>query len=164
VFPKSGEKAVKLSELASIAEIVGAVAVVASLAYVALQIDQNTDAIEASTRIGRLDFGRQQSQLLITEPGLAKLVLAAEKNADNLTEEEQLIFYEFTSWWLATWEMAYMDHIDGLVEEETGLGWDGYYRLFVIENPGYKKFFQDTRPQWDSRFLAHVDNILGAPK
>ena len=154
----------KLSEWASIAEIVGAVAVVASLAYVALQINQNTVAIEASTRIGRLDFGRQQSQLLITEPGLAKLVLAAEKNADNLTEEEQLIFYEFTSWRLATWEMAYMDHIDGLMDEETWLGWDGYYRLFVIENPGYKKFFQDTRPQWDSRFLAHVDNILGTPK
>ena len=91
----------KLSEWASIAEIVGAVAVVASLAYVALQIDQNTLAIEASTRIGRLDYGRQQSELLITEPGLANLVLAAEKSADDLTEEEQLRFYEFTTWRLA---------------------------------------------------------------
>jgi hypothetical protein len=135
-FSKSGEKTVKLSEWASIAEIVGAVAVVASLAYVALQINQNTVAIEASTRIGRLDYGRQQSQLLITEPGLAKLVLAAEKNADDLTEEEQLIFYEFTSWRLATWEMAYMDHIDGLMDEETWLGWDGYYRLFILDHNG----------------------------
>jgi hypothetical protein len=155
---------VKLSELASIAEIVAAVAVVASLAYVALQINQNTIAIESSTRIGRVDYGRQQSELLITEPGLAKLVLAAEKKADNLTEEEQLLFYEFTTWRLAAWEMAYLDYIDGLMDEETWIGWDGYYRLFVVEKPGYQKFFRDTRPQWDSRFLTHVDNILGVPK
>jgi gliding motility-associated-like protein len=48
--------------------------------------------------------------------------------------------------------------------DDTSRGWDGYYRLFVIGNPGYQKFFQDTRPQWDSRFLTHVDNILGVPK
>ena len=151
----------KLSDWAHVAEIVGAVAVIVTLAYLAVQIEQNTIAVEASTRQGRLDYGRQQTELLITQPGLAKLVLAAEKSADDLTAEERLRFYEFTTWRMATWEMAYLDYIDGLIDEETWLAWDGYYMLFVEGKPGYRTFFIDTRQQWDSRFMAHVDKSLG---
>jgi hypothetical protein len=69
----------KLSDWAHVAEIVGAVAVIVTLAYLAVQIEQNTIAVEASTRQGRLDFGRQQTELLITQPGLAKFVMEAEQ-------------------------------------------------------------------------------------
>ena len=108
----------KLSEWANVAEIVSAVAIIGSLVYIAVQIDQNTVAIEASTQQGRLDFGREQAELLITEPGLAKFVIEAEKDARTLTEEEQLLFYEFTTWRLATWEIAYMANIEGIMDEE----------------------------------------------
>jgi len=89
---------VKLSEWANVAEIVSAVAIIGSLIYVAVQIDQNTVAVEASTQQGRLDFGRDQSELLFTVPGLAKLVMKAEKGSENLTEEERYLFNEYTSW------------------------------------------------------------------
>ena len=151
----------KLSDWANVAEIVGAVAVIVTLAYVAVQIEQNTIAVEASTRQGRLDYGREQTELLITQPGLAKLVMKAEKNANDLNDEEQLLFYEFTTWRMATWELTYQEYVDGLLDEETWLAWDGYYLLFVKGKPGYRKFFSDTRPQWDSRFMAHVDKSLG---
>ena len=151
----------KLSDWAHVAEIVGAVAVIVTLAYLAVQIEQNTIAVEASTRQGRLDYGRQQTELLITQPGLAKLVMAAEKDADNLTDEEELLFYEFTTWRMATWELTYQEYVDGLLDEETWAAWDGYYLLFAKDKPGYRKFFNDTRPQWDSRFMAHVDRSLG---
>jgi hypothetical protein len=151
----------KLADWANVAEIVGAVAVIVTLAYVAVQIEQNTIAVEASTRQGRLDYGRQQTELLITQPGLAKLVMEAEQNANILNDEEQLLFYEFTTWRMATWELTYQEYVDGLIDEETWLAWDGYYLLFVNGKPGYRKFFIDTRPQWDSRFMAHVDKSLG---
>ena len=151
----------KLSDWANVAEIVGAVAVIVTLAYVAVQIEQNTIAVEASTRQGRLDFGRHQAELLITQPGLATLVMEAEQNADDLDDEERLRFYEFTTWRIATWELTYQEYVDGLIDDETWAAWDGYYLLFVKGKPGYKKFFSDTRPQWDSRFMAHVDKSLG---
>jgi hypothetical protein len=151
----------KLSDWAHVAEIVGAVAVIVTLAYLAVQIEQNTIAVEASTRQGRLDFGRQQTELLITQPGLAKFVMEAEQDANILDDEERLLFYEFTTWRMATWELTYQEYIDGLIDEETWLAWDGYYMLFVEGKPGYRKFFSDTRPQWDSRFMAHVDKSLG---
>ena len=150
----------KLSDWANVAEIVGAVAVIVTLAYLAVQIEQNTVAVEASTRQGRLDYGRQQTELLITQPGLAEFVLAAEQNANALNDEERLLFYEFTTWRMATWELTYQEYVDGLIDEETWLAWDGYYLLFAKDKPGYKKFFLDTRQQWDSRFMAHVEKSL----
>ena len=151
----------KLSDWANVAEIVGAVAVIVTLAYVAVQIEQNTIAVEASTRQGRLDFGWQQTELLITEPGLATLVMEAELNADDLDKEERLVFYEFTTWRMATWELTYQEHADGLLDVETWAAWNGYFMLMTEGKPGYKKFFRDTRQQWGSRFMVHVDESLG---
>ncbi len=157
----ANQRKMKLSDWANVAEIVGAAAVIVTLAYVAVQIDQNTIAVEASTRQGRLDFGWQQSELLITQPGLAKLVRVAEQDASTLNEEQRLVFYEFTTWRFATWELTYQEYEDGLIDEELWLAWDGYYMLMAEGKPGYRKFFSDTRRQWDSRFMVHVDKSLG---
>ena len=154
----------KLSEWANVAEIVGAVAIIGSLAYVAVQINQNTIAIEASTQQGRLDFGRDQSELLFTAPGLAKLVMKAEKGSENLTEEELYLFNEYTSWRMSTWELVYQSNLDGIVPEESWIAWDAYFRLLIAGKPGYIKFFEDTRPQWDVRFMKHVDEIIRSQK
>ena len=115
----------KLSDLAHIAEIIGAVAVIVTLGYVAVQIEQNTMAVEASTRQGRLAYGREQTELLITQPGLVTLVMEAEQNADGLNDEEQLRFYEFTTWRFATWELTFQEYTDGLLDEETWAAWNG---------------------------------------
>ena len=154
----------KLSEWANVAEIVGAVAIIGSLAYVAVQINQNTIAIEASTQQGRLDFGRDQSELLFTAPGLAKLVMKAEKGSENLTEEERYLFNEYTSWRMSTWELVYQSNLDGIVPKESWIAWDAYFRLLIAGKPGYIKFFEDTRPQWDVRFMKHVDEIIRSQK
>ena len=151
----------KLSDWANVAEIVGAAAVIVTLAYVAVQIEQNTIAVEASTRQGRLDFGWQQAELLITQPGLANLVREGEQDANDLNDEEQLLFYEFTTWRFANWELTFLEYEDGLIDDELWLAWDGYYMLMAEGKPGYRKFFSDTRQQWDSRFMVHIDKSLG---
>ena len=151
----------KLSDWANVAEIVGAVAVIVTLVYVAVQIEQNTIAVESSARQGRLDFGWQQSELLITQPGLVALVMEAEQDADDLNDEERLRFYEFTTWRFATWELTFQEYTDGLIDEETWAAWNGYYMLMAEGKPGYKKFFRDTRQQWDSRFMVHIEKSLG---
>ena len=50
VGPSSGEKhlRLKLSEWASIAEIIGAIAVIVSLIYVGYQVNDNTSAIRSA--------------------------------------------------------------------------------------------------------------------
>ena len=87
--------------------------------------------------------------------------MEAEKDANVLDDEERLLFYEFTTWRIATWELTYQEYLDGLMDEETWQAWNGYFLLMTEGKSGYRKFFSDTRAQWDSRFMAHVDKSLG---
>ena len=86
---------------------------------------------------------------------------SGEQDANVLNGEERQVFYEYTTWRFATWELTYLEYEDGLIDEETWLAWDGYYMLMTEGNPGYRKFFSDTRQQWDTRFMAHVVKSLG---
>ena len=154
----------KLAEMASIAEIVSAIAIIVSLIYVAVQIDQNTLAIKHSTNQERLNFGRDQAELLITVPGLAELVLRAAQNVDDLNEVDRLKFYEWATWFFGVWEQTYQSNLDGLMDEEWWVAWDGYFLLFLEGKPGYVQFFKDTPQVWDARFYKHVDAVLGLQK
>ena len=151
----------KLSDWAHVAEIVGAIVVIITLAYLAVQIEQNTIAVEASTRQGRLDFGWQQTELLITQPGLVTLVMEAEQNADDLNHEDRLRFYEFTTWRFATWELTFQEYTDGLLDEETWAAWNGYFMLMI--QPKEDERLKKTPPR-EVVFLVDVSGSMkGAP-
>ena len=152
----------KLSEFASIAEIVGAIAIIASLMYVALQVEQNTIAIKTSNEQSRLDFGRAQEELLAADADFAELVLKAESNTETLTEVEHLRFFVFTTWRISAWEVTYVNYVNGIVDERTWEAWDAGYRLVIAGKLGYRQFFRDTRAKWDVRFMSHVDGVINA--
>ncbi len=148
----------KLSEWANVAEIGSALAVVVSLVYVGLEINQNTGAVKASTLQAMIDYGRQQSEILVTDATLAALVETGEADPNSLTPRERSQFYEFTIWRMAMWELSFLNHEVGLVEDEMWLAWDGYYRGLVRNKPGYPEFWRDNRAAYDARFMAHVDS------
>ncbi len=150
----------KLSEWASVAEIGSAIAVVVTLIYIGLEINQNTAAVIADTRQAMIDYGREQSEVLLTDTILAALVDKAETDPSSLTPHERSQFYEFTTWRMAMWELSFLNHEVGLVDDEMWLAWDGYYRLLVFDKPGYVDFWRDNRTAYDARFQNHVDVVM----
>ena len=40
-----------------------------------------------------------------------------------LTKRTVILFYEYTTWRLATWETVYSAYMKGLVREDVMLGW-----------------------------------------
>ena len=149
----------KLSEWASVAEIGSAIAVVVTLIYVGFEIKRNTAAVVADTRHAMIDYGRQQSEILVTNAILSALVEKGEANPSSLTAHERSQFYEFTIWRIAMWETSFLNHKDGLVEDQTWLAWDRYYRGLFKGKPGYLEFWRDNRISYDPRFVAHVDSV-----
>ena len=78
----------KLSEWAHVAEITSAIAVVVSLIYIGLEVSQNTVAVKANTHQSMVDYGREQSEILLTNETLADLVEKGERNPETLTARE----------------------------------------------------------------------------
>ena len=56
------------------------------------------------------------------------------------------------------WELAFLNHEIGLVDDETWLAWEGYCRGLMMHKPGYAMFWKDNRKSYDARFLAHFDS------
>ena len=71
----------------ALAELIGAVAVIATLIYLSIQIRQNTRANEIESSQGNLDQGVSWMNNLIQDPSLAELYLAGLQ--DKLDTEEQ---------------------------------------------------------------------------
>ena len=88
----------KLSEWANVAEIGTAFAVVVSIVYVGLEIRQNTAAVRASTHQAMIDYGREQSEILVTDANMAALVEMGEADPSSLTPRDRSRFFEFTTW------------------------------------------------------------------
>ena len=107
-----------------------------------------------------IDYGREQSEILVTNAELAASVAKGEEDPSSLTSDERRQFYEFTTWRMAMWELSFLNHEIGLVDDEMWLAWDGYYRLLVFDKPGYLDFWRDNRTAYDGRFQNHVDAVL----
>ncbi len=63
-----------------------------------------------------IDYGREQSEVLITDANLAALVEKGEADPSSLTPHELSQFYEYTTWRMAMWELSFLNHEVGLVE------------------------------------------------
>lgn len=79
--------------LGAIAELCGAVAVVATLVYLAVQVRQNSRLIEASLAESHVAAANELPRLLVAEPGAADIFWEGlETNRENLPQEQQRRF------------------------------------------------------------------------
>ena len=143
---------------AAIAEVTGAVAVVVSLIYLAVQIRQNTRVVRGST----LDAitAHQQSELRWS----SEMPEVFEKAMDD---PEALNFAE--SWKLSEWTTAafiarqneYVQYRQGLLEEEVWQASENIIRLLLgIE--WFRKWWQDYgRNNMTATFVAKVESLAG---
>ena len=64
-----------IEHYANIAEIVGVVLVIITLAFLTLEIRHNTLATQATLNMDVLDYGREIAQLLLSDDEMADIVL-----------------------------------------------------------------------------------------
>ena len=149
----------QLSEWAHVAEIIAAIAVVFSLVYVGLEVNQNTAAVQAATHLSLIEYGRDQSEISVTNPDFAALVAKAEADPSTLTKLEKDRFFEFTTWRMAAWEASFLRWKDGSMNDTLWAAFDAYYQS-LSQPPGYKVFWNESREQWEKEFFEHVDEII----
>ncbi len=116
-----------LAEWGHLAEIFGAIAVVVSLVYVGLQLEQNTQAVRSQTAQQVLDAYSGGQLAVLASPVIAELLVKAEK-AEELTPAEALQLDGWVHFMLGNWENAFRNRRNGLLEEELWVSWDAYYR------------------------------------
>ncbi len=144
-----------IMELGALGEFVGAFAVVATLAYLAIQVRQNTRMMRANIRQARSDSSVHLYALGATS--VVAAIRSKELRGERLTDEEDQRSF---LWNISVWrsqQTIFFQAQEGLLDDQTDQEQTNIVRnLFQFEST--RRFWALSRSTFDSRFVAWVDN------
>ena len=97
------------SKLADLSEIFSSVAIVITLIYLAIEITQNTDAIEGQTRQAVLDSAQAELTLLLDNPDLVRSLAGLEQ----LSETDSIRLDSYLALALRSREFSWLQYQSG---------------------------------------------------
>ena len=146
--------------IGAIGEILGAAAVVASLAYLAIQIRLQNRESRVSTVIQQTE---QWNALLanVAQSGEAAAIWARGLRGDAFEEGERVRFFAIASSLLHIHEGLYLQRLDGRLDDRLWVGFQGRMDD-LLATPGLRAFW-DVREHWFSReFRDYVTSRMTA--
>ena len=141
-----------LGDLGNIGEFIGAIFVVVSFFYLALQIRQNTRAVRNSTYQSALDSTNQVTELILAHPYLERIYRLGRRDLSQLTEDERSQFRMLINQFFNVFETMFLQHQRGMLDEDfwrarlTGL-------KILVSHPGVRSFLES---RYASRFRGRV--------
>lgn len=140
-----------VKEWAAIAEIVGGVAVIISLLFVALSIRQNTQAIEATTWESFLDRSERINLAIAGSDDLARIIQEGESDPGQLTGEDYFRFSHAARIRFGAWEAIFNHYQVGRLSANSWEVWNAFY-LDLLDHPGYRQVWLEIEQWYDPKF------------
>lgn len=141
----------------AVGEIVGAVAVVMSLVYLALQIRvQNREARAASVHQVMHEYSTTISALL--QPEMADIWVSAIEDFDNLTPSQRVRVVVYLTAGVRSFEDAYYQWREGRLEDDV---WRALLTplLDVKSTDAFSRFWVLRRHQFRAEFTDYIDSL-----
>jgi len=155
-------KKLALTEWAAAGEIVGTVAVVISLLFVAHSINRNTDATYASSENLIFERHTELANQFMLDPTLAELLVRRRNGDVDLSDVEAVRWEKYQLNLLDIWAMAYDRHQRDLLGEDQWLAWDRYFtHTFSYGGEAISKNrWQELEYGFAQDFWEHVGAVL----
>lgn len=150
----------------AIAELVGAVGVIASLAYLALQIRQNTQHIDFNTRAIRSSTFQNFSDtfggfedLLLENEDLGRVWIAGISGELEAHDGERIQFNNLAHKFFRMYEVLFLQYQSGLVE--TSL-FESAHRFpdQLLMRRGLRSYWANNRRRYSDEFVGYIERRL----
>lgn len=149
----------KWDALGAVAELIGAVGVVASLFYLASQIRRNSTALEAATNQAIADAAENRLVAVAQSPDLAEAFAKAVFSRDQLSKRERVQVEFYSRATLRGIQNAYFQYRRGLIPEEVWRGYDNLLRTH-LRLAYVKRMWPGDRSLYEHTFAEYVDGIV----
>jgi hypothetical protein len=148
-----------LSDLASIAEIVGGIAVIVSLVYLAIQVRQNTASVRNSTLQSNTALW---SSLLssLAQPGAVEAYVAGMTGKEDIKPIHYTQFFLLCRGLFIAFENQYYQYRQGALDRETYRGYERSISQQLLAFPGFRAWWQQSRAVFSPAFVSHVDEMI----
>jgi len=120
----------KLKKWAQIAEVIGALAIIVSLIYVANEVRHNTEATQAATFQQMVQLSASALLAIAGNSELADIQRRGARDPDSLTEQEQFRYFLIVRAQWRGMEAAYFQHQHGVLGDSE---WSSYESLMCGE-------------------------------
>ena len=141
-----------VQDLGAIGELVAAIATVATLVYLAIQIRQNSRSVDAATEDGVTTRFNDINMLVGSNPELGQLLMTGLDQPETLSEAESIQFSFLWRCYMNQYFSLHQLHKQGVLPAER---WEIYAReaalwistpggaIWKQENPGMSDFWAD---------------------
>jgi hypothetical protein len=148
-----------LQDVGNLGELIGAIAVVISLAYLAIQIRQNTKSVRASTYQAVLDSSRSDTELLLAHPHLERIYRLGRQDPTKLTGEERPVFRMLLGQLLLNYEIMFLQHQQGVIDEDFWRGRQEGLRA-LLSQPGVRHWWAGASPLLRRYYASGFTELL----
>lgn len=144
--------------IAAIAEALGAIGVIATVGYVALQIRQNSRAIEGSTEQALMD---QEISLYGLISGHANVYRRGCANIDDLNEDEYIEFEFLVTATMSQMYSGFVQYKRNLIPKSV---WEAYYNDWETyrDMPGFIEIWSKVRASYPPEFQTALIGVRDA--
>ena len=145
--------------IGAVGEIVGALAVFLTLAYLAIQIRQNTKAVQASGIDSSISTVSVARQSIYESDGLSEIYLKGLADPDSLSDKERLRYRLLVHNLL----MALSNiHAQSTFTNLSRSTWETQAPVLMrlINSPGGQWFWETYKLEFESSFREEVDKII----
>ena len=151
-------KKLKLDTVVSITEIISSLAIVVTLFYAANEFQRSNTLTNRDVENIIYDRMLEMDRLIIENADLAKIVLKAYVNPQQLEPDEQMRYLAFEHIFYDTWESAWYYHNEGTLEEQNWNSWNSWFISQTKNKPLLS--WEGNRKNADGKFLDYIDNLL----
>ena len=148
-----------LNDLANLGQVIGAIAVVVSLIYVAAQIRQNTNAVRAATAQSLHEHFASWYHVIASDASLAQLATSGLRDYTTLSDMEKARFVSLFMAFLAYFQNAFLKWKQGLLAPSLWKSWE-QVMMNLIGAPGGKALWKERAYLFDDEFRRHVEDDL----
>ena len=148
-----------LDSVAQFAEIISAIAVVVTVIYLTIQIQDNTRALENQGHYNALSIAQAPIFMMVDNSDLARIVEKGYINPDSLVSVDQLRFYDHQFLSFNGWEYLYYANQSESIPKSLWIGADGYFSELIYTKPGLIKFWAAYKHAFAEPFKSYAENI-----
>ena len=151
-----------LQDLGNVGEFIAAVATVATLVYLAIQIRQNTTVVRTSNYSALTSETREFSRQIAGDPELTDIWQRGLQDYRGLADLERVRFHMVISQLFVTFQLQMQLHSRGVIDNEfyeQQLG--GFAELFTA--PGVHDWWATERRWYSPGFREFIDRYFSKP-
>jgi hypothetical protein len=140
----------------AIGEVLGALGVIATLGYLAVQVRQNTTSTRTSSYQAAVGAISDWSKAIGLDPDASRILGSGTADYASLPDEDRLRFDLIYHSLFRNFENVFYQHMQGAIDEALWVAWSWRIRD-SLAHPGVRRWWKDARHAYHEPFVRFVE-------